>query len=90
MAQGKMVGINHRLLQDSWLIVTADILVVHFSTYYIYRVLQFGSMNTFWLISKDSVLATQPYLPILDQSRRRFLQLDIRESIGIVEMPDAV
>ena len=59
-------------------------------TYYIYRILQTGGMDTFRLISKDSFLATQPYLPILNQSRRRFLQLDIRETVGIVEMLDAV
>lgn len=47
-------------------------------------------MDTFRLISKDSFLAPQPYLPILDQSRRRFLKLDIRETVGIVEMLDAV
>ena len=90
MTQGEMVGINHRLLQDGWLIVTADIAVVHLSTYYIYRILQTGGMDTFRLISKDSFLATQPYFPIPEQSRRSFLQLDIRESIGIVEMLDAV
>ena len=90
MTQGETIGINHRFLQDGWLIVTADIAVVHLSTYYIYRILQTGGMDTFRLISKDSFLAPQPYLPILDQSRRRFLKLDIRETVGIVEMLDAV
>ena len=36
MTQGEMIGINHRFLQDGWLIVTADVAVVHLSTYYIY------------------------------------------------------